>query len=55
MTNPEAAAVDAGADIRWREWKARGAASDRQTVKRMRIVRILIVSALAVWSLVQLT
>lgn len=42
-------------DRRWREWQARGVASDRRTAARMRAVMLLIVVALVVWFFVQLT
>jgi hypothetical protein len=43
------------ADRRWREWLARGAASDRRTAARTRKVMLLIVTALIGWFVVQLT
>jgi hypothetical protein len=43
------------ADIRWRDWQTRGAASDRRTAARMRKVMLLIVAAFVVWFVVQLT
>ena len=55
MTNHTAVIADAQADIRWRDWQARGAASDRRTAGRMRKVMLLIVAALIVWFVVQLT
>jgi len=55
MTIQTAVAPDVEADIRWREWQARGAASDRKTAARMRRVALLIVAALIVWFVVQLT
>ena len=55
MTNHPAALTDLEADIRWRDWQARGAASDRRTAARMRKVMLLIVAALVVWFVVQLT
>lgn len=55
MTTPTALITDVEADIRWREWQARGAASDRRTAARMRTVMLLIVVALVVWFVVQLT
>jgi len=55
MTNHTAVIPDVEADIRWRDWQARGAASDRRTAARMRIVMALIVAALIVWFAVQLT
>ena len=55
MTIHTAVIPDADAEIRWRDWQARGAASDRRTAARMRIVLFLIVAALIVWFVVQLT
>ena len=54
MTTHSAVITDVEADIRWRDWRARGAASDRRTAARMRQV-MLIVAALIVWFVVQLT
>jgi hypothetical protein len=42
------------ADIRWRDWQARGAAGDRRTATRMRKLMLLIVTALVVWFAVEL-
>ena len=55
MTNHTAVIPDLEADVRWRDWQARGAASDRRTAARMRKVMLLIVTALIVWFVVQLT
>lgn len=55
MTNHTAAIADAEADIRWRDWRARGAAGDRRTAVRMRKVLLLIVAALVALFVVQLT
>jgi hypothetical protein len=55
MTTHSAVITDVEADIRWRGWQARGAASDRRTAARMRTVMLLIVVALVVWFVVQLT
>jgi hypothetical protein len=55
MTSHTAVITDVEADIRWREWQARGAACDRRTAARMRTVMLLIVVALVVWFVVQLT
>ena len=55
MTSHVATVSDTEAEIRWREWEARGAASDRRTAARMRRLMFLIVAALIVWSVVQLT
>jgi hypothetical protein len=54
MTTHTAVITDVEADIRWREWQARGAASDRRTAARMRTVMLLIVVALVVWFVIQL-
>lgn len=55
MTNHTAVVPNLEADVRWRDWQARGAASDRRTAARMRKVMLLIVAALIVWFVVQLT
>ena len=55
MTNHSAVIPDVEADIRWRDWQAQGAASDRRTASRMRKVMLLVVAALIVWFVVQLT
>jgi hypothetical protein len=55
MTNHTAVIPDLEADIRWRDWQARGAASDRRTAMRMRNLILVIVAALVVWFVVQLT
>jgi len=55
MTNHTAGIPDVEADVRWRDWQARGAASDRRTAARMRKVMLLVVAALMVWFVVQLT
>jgi hypothetical protein len=55
MTTHTAVLTDMDADIRWRDWQARGAASDRRTAARMRKVMLLVVAALIVWFVVQLT
>ena len=55
MTSHTAVITNVEADIRWRDWQARGAASDRRTAARMRKVMLLIVAALIVWFFVQLT
>ena len=46
---------DVAADIRWRDWQARGTASDRRTAARMRVVMLLIIAALIAWFVFQLT
>ena len=55
MTNHTAVIPDVEAEIRWRDWQARGAASDRRTATTMRRLMLLIVAALVVWFAVQLT
>ena len=55
MTNHTAVIPDVDADVRWRDWQARGAASNRRTAARMRKAMLLIVVALIVWFVVQLT
>jgi hypothetical protein len=55
MTIQTAVIPDVEADIRWRDWQARGAASDRRTAASMRKLMLLIVAALIVWFVVQLT
>jgi len=55
MTNLVATVAQSEADIRWRHWQARGAESDRRTATRMRNAMLLIVAALMVWFIVQLT
>ena len=55
MTIHTAVIPDIEMDGRWRDWQARGAASDRRTSARMRKVMLLIVAALIAWFVVQLT
>jgi hypothetical protein len=55
MTIQTAVIPDVEADIRWRDWQARGAASDRRTAARMLTLVLLIAAALIVWFVVQLT
>lgn len=54
MTEQTAIVVDADADIRWRDWQARGAKADRQSAKRMRGLMVLVAAGLLVWLAVQL-
>jgi hypothetical protein len=54
MTNQTAVVPNVEAETRWRDWQARGAASDRRTDTRMRRLMFLIVAALVVWFFVQL-
>jgi hypothetical protein len=54
MTTQMAVIPDVEADIRWREWRARGAASDQRTAARMRKLMLLVVAAWFVWFVVPL-
>jgi len=54
---PMAVAVatpDPDADVRWRSWQARGAASDQRMATRTRTVMLVVAAAWAVWFFVQL-
>jgi hypothetical protein len=55
MTSHAAVIADVEADIRWRDWQARGAASNRRKAARMRTAMLFIVAALVVGFVVQLT
>ena len=55
MTDQAAVVTDLDAETRWRDWQARGAASDRRTAARMRILLMFICVLLAAWAFVQLT
>ena len=55
MTMQTAVISDVEADIRWGDWRARGATSDRRTAARMRKISLFVVAALIVWFVVQLT
>ena len=54
MTTQLATVPDGAADIRWREWQARGAENDRQTTMRMRRLMVLIATAFGIWLFVLL-
>jgi hypothetical protein len=54
MTIQVAVTPIAEAEIRWRNWQARGAEADRRTAKRMRGLMLLIAVSLAVLLIVQL-
>jgi hypothetical protein len=54
MTDQAAVLADPEAELRWRNWQARGAEGDRRTAKRMRGLMMLIVAAFLVWFVVQL-
>lgn len=49
MTSQVATVLDAEGDLRWRQWQARGAASDRRSARRMRTVMLLIAAVLIAW------
>jgi len=53
MTERAAIVAETEADVRWRNWLARGAAGDRRSAKRMRWLAIFIAAGLLVWFLVQ--
>lgn len=55
MTTHDAVPSDVEADIRWRDWKVRSAASDQRTTARMRMLMLLVFAALFGWFVVQLT
>ena len=55
MTGHVDVVADPDADVRWQEWRARGAASDQRTATRTRYVALLVVAALALWFVVRLT
>lgn len=54
MTAHAVVVSDMEADVRWREWQARGIANDRRTAAGMRRALLLIVAAVVVWVVVQL-
>ena len=54
MTEQAAIVANTEADIRWRNWQARGAEDDRRTTKRMRGLMLLMAAGLLVWLVVQL-
>jgi hypothetical protein len=54
MTIDTTRAPDAEADIRWRDWQARGAAGDRRREVRMGGLTLLIALGLGIWLFVQL-
>jgi hypothetical protein len=55
MTNLAVTLTPSDADIRRRNWLARGAEGDRRTAARMRKVMLLLVAGLVIAFLVQLT
>jgi hypothetical protein len=54
MTNQVAIVPDADAELRWRNWQARGVEADRRTAKKMRGLMLLIAAGFLVWFAVQL-
>lgn len=54
MTSHVTTISESERDIRWREWQARGAASDRRTARTIRGLTIAVFVALAGWLLVLL-
>ena len=54
MTDQAAIVADPEAELRWRNWQARGAEGDRRTAKRMRGLAVLIAAAFLVWFVLQL-
>jgi hypothetical protein len=54
MTESTATAADPEAELRWRNWQARGAEGDRGTAKRMRALMMLVAAVVLVWFVVQL-
>ena len=49
MTYTVETITPAEADVRWREWRARGVADDRRTASRMRIVVMFVAIGFASW------
>ncbi len=41
--------ADPEAELRWRNWQARGLEDDRRTAKKMRGVMVVMVAALLAW------
>jgi hypothetical protein len=54
MTSLVTIISDTEAEIRWRDWQARGVERDRRTAKRMRRLMLLIGAVLALWFFAQL-
>ena len=54
MSDQVGTAADPEAELRWRNWQARGAESDRRTSKRMGTLLIVIAAAIVVWFLVHI-
>jgi hypothetical protein len=49
MTELAATAADAEAQLRWRNWEARGAEGDRRRGKTILALMILVAAAFLVW------
>ena len=54
MTDLAGTVTDVEAEIRWREWQARGAASDQRAAASMRRVMLLAAAVIALWFAVRL-
>ena len=54
MTGQTAIVPNVEADRLWQEWLVRGAATDRRSATRMRILLLVVVIALAIWFVVPL-
>jgi hypothetical protein len=54
MTDQAAIVPQTEAEIRWRNWQARGVEGDRRTARNMRDLVLLIAAFLLVWFVVQL-
>jgi hypothetical protein len=49
MTDQVGVVSDLEGDMRWREWQARGALTDRRMGIRMRAVMLILLAALVLW------
>ena len=49
MTTPVATVLESDADVRWRQWEARGARNDRRLAKRMRRLMLVVAAVLVAW------
>jgi hypothetical protein len=49
-----ASALDREADVRWREWQARGAERDRRSAATMGGLTVLVSIGMAFWLFIQL-
>ena len=54
MTDQPAIVAEPEAELRWRNWQARGAEGDRRMATRMRGLMILIAAVFVMWFVVQL-